>query len=72
MYSTVNQIEVRQMNNTFIRGAKLIDTITMLNGIIQCVEGCKLINENVIVLSNYRAYVVNINFEQYFSKQLSL
>ena len=59
------------MDTTFIRGAKLIDTIAISNGIMQCVEECKLINENAIVLSDYRAYMVDINLEQYFSKQLS-
>ena len=59
------------MDNTFIRGAKLIDTIAILNRIMQCVEGYKLINENIIILSDHRAYVVDINLKQYFSKQLS-
>ena len=68
VYSAINQIKVRQMDNTFIRGSKLIDTIAISNRIIQCVEGCKSIDKNSIILSNHRAYLVNINLKKYFSE----
>jgi len=71
VHSTINQIEMRNIDNTFIRGSKLIDTITMSNGIIQYIKECRLIEENAIVLSDHHVYLVDVNLEQYFSKQFS-
>jgi len=44
----------------------LIDSIAVTNGILEYVEGCKLLGNNKIVYSNHRAYVVDIVIEEYF------
>ena len=59
------------MDNTFVRGSKPIDTTAITSELMKYMEGCRLLYENEIVLSDYRSYLVDINFESYFSEQLS-
>ena len=60
------------MDNTYKIGSRPIDSITALQGIINCIEGYKLVEVNKVVLSDHRGYLVDINFELYFFKQMSV
>ena len=59
------------MNNAFVRGLSLINTITMSARILQFAEGCKLFETSKFALSDHRAYAVDINLKEYFREQLS-
>ena len=57
-----------EMDSTHKKGSKLIDFITAMPRIISCIEGFQLIEVNKIVINNHRGYLININFEIYFSE----
>ena len=59
------------MDNIFIRGSAPINTIAILLGLSKFVEGCKLFKTNKFVVSDHRAYIININLEGYFGEELS-
>ena len=56
------------MDNTFAKGLAPIDTIVMLSGIMQFVEGCKLFETNHFIIANHRACMVYVNLEEYFGE----
>ena len=58
------------MDNTFVWGLKPIDAVAIMSELMKCVKGCKLIYENEMVSSDYYRYIIDINFESYFDKQL--
>jgi len=60
------------MDNIHIDGSKSIDSIAVTLNIIECIEGCKLLEANEVMITDYRFYLVDINFECYFEVQLSL
>ena len=40
-------------------------------GIIDCIEGYVLLETNEIFISDYRSYLFDINFEEYFGETFS-
>ena len=56
------------MDKIYIRGSTSIDSITVLPKISEFVERCRLMNHNSIVLSDYRAYIVDMNIKAYFNE----
>jgi len=48
-----------------------INSIAATHGILEFIEECKLLPYNEVIFSDHRAYVVNINLEEYFNEQLS-
>ena len=59
------------MDNTHQIESKYIDTIAATENILEVIEGCKLVKAKDIILNYHRAYIVDINFEEYFQKKLS-
>ena len=53
------------------RGPKCIDSIATTLTIIQYVEGSVLKERNEIINTDYRAFIVDINLEDYFKKTFS-
>ena len=53
------------------RGSRLIDTIAATTGIMQVIEGCKLIETNEIVISDYHTYIIDVNLSNYFEEYFS-
>ena len=49
-----------------MKGSSLIDSITVLEGTLEYVEGCKLLENNEIVCLDYQSYLVDINLKKYF------
>ena len=60
------------MDNIHITGSKPIDSIVAIPYIMDSIEGYKLLEANKVLLIDHRLYLVNINLEQYFKRQLSL
>ena len=71
VHSRINNIPLKEMDKTYINGSNSIDTIAVSEGIMEYVEGVKLIAHNEIVTMDHRAYVVDINMEEYFSDEFS-
>ena len=66
MYYIFNKILFEEIDNTHIAGSRPIDTYAITPNIMECVEGCKLIKTNDIIIIDYRAYIIDINFKKYF------
>ena len=56
------------MNKTCKSESKPIDS----SGIIEYVEGCEVINYNDIIETYYRAYMIDINIDEYFKEEVSV
>ena len=63
-----NNILIDQLDSTNIKGSSPIDTIAYSNGLVEFVEGCKLVGNNEILFSDYKAYTIDINLEEYFQE----
>ena len=59
------------MDKIYIRGSKLIDSIVMSLDITEYVKRYKLLSYTKVIISDYRSYLIDINFEAYFDEQLS-
>ena len=63
-----NRIPVKELDKTCMKGSNPIDSIVVLEGVIEYVEGSKLLDHNKILCLDCRAYIVDINFEEYFGE----
>jgi len=54
-----------------VRGSKSIDSIAVTLELIEFVENCQLLETNDIVITNHRAYLIEVNLSKYFSKVFS-
>ena len=48
-----------------------IDSVAISVGAIQCIEGCQLLEYHDIVMSDYKAYLIDFNLEEYFQEEFS-
>ena len=60
-----------QMDKNYVRGSLPIDSIALSNGIMNYAEGLELSHQNKIVMSDYRACIMDINIEEYFDSNFS-
>lgn len=70
-HSRINNVALDEMDRTCINGNNPIDTFAVSEGLIEYVEGVKLVPHNEIVNSDHRAYIVDINIEDYFEDEFS-
>ena len=54
-----------------MRGSRLIDSIAVSEGLVEFIQGSKLLPYNEIVWSDYRDYAIDVNFEEYFNVEMS-
>ena len=66
IYHQYNNIPIDQLDSTNIKGSSPIDTIACSNRLLEFVEGSKLVRNNEILFLDYRAYIIDINLEDYF------
>ena len=71
VHSVINNIRKEEMDKTYVHGSNPIDTIAMSEGLLEYVEGSKLLSHNEIVNTDHRAYVVDVNLEGYFEDEMS-
>ena len=43
--------------------------IVITTRLLQCIDRCKIVECNEIILTNYRRYIVDFNLERYFSSK---
>ena len=70
-HSRVNNIPLASLDRTHVHGSNPIDTFAASEGLIDYVEGVKLVPHNEIVNSDHRAYIVDVNVEEYFNDEFS-
>ena len=66
-----NQIDWNNMDHTQVRGSKPIDTIAVSCGILEYIEGCRLMECKEITLTDHRSCLINLNLVDYFQGQTS-
>ena len=71
VHSRINRIENKDLDKTQVPRSNPIDLIAALEGLMEFIEGSKLLSHNEIVWSDHRAYVIDVNFEDYFNEELS-
>ena len=59
------------MNNTHNRDSSPIDNIAVSLGLIKVVKGHVLLETNDILISDYRSYMIDLNFQRYFDETFS-
>ena len=52
-------------------GSNSIDSIATSEGLMRFLEDSKLLPPNEIVRTNYRAYLIDANLEDYFNEEMS-
>ena len=67
----MNQVLLSEIDNIYIDRSKPINIIAVLPNIMECVEDCKLVDANELIINDHQAYLIDINFERYFEAQLS-
>ena len=60
-----------ELDKIYVHGSCPIDSLAVSEELIEFMEGLKLITHNEIVLSDYRAFIIDINFEDYFNDEMS-
>ena len=71
MHYKINEVLIRNLDNTNRNRLLAVDTIAMSYGIIDYINGCTLLEYNETMLSDHQAYLIDINFKDYFDEQLS-
>ena len=71
IHSRINNIEFENMSTTNKNGSKPIDTIAATEGIMEHVDGCKLLSHAEVVISDHRPCVIDVNLEEYFNECFS-
>ena len=66
-----NEIPMQQIGRTYKHGSRTIDSIAATSGIMDYIDGCKLLDYNDIVESDHRAYVIDIAIDDYFHTEIS-
>ena len=60
-----------RMDLTQKRGFNSINSIAVSLNLMKYVEGCKLLEINEVIATDYRSYIIDINFEEYFQENLT-
>ena len=71
IHQSMNMRYCERSDSTYKHGSKQIDSIAATNGIMNYIEGCRLMNYNEIIESDHRAFIVDIDIEEYFKDEFS-
>ena len=61
----------KNRDGTFEYGKKCVDIVLASEGILETVEGIKLIEYNEIVNPDYRGYFIALHLEEYFDEDFN-
>ena len=64
-------MSIQSIGKTHKYGSKPIDSFATTRGIMDYIDGCKLLGYNDIVETDHRSYVIEIALEDYFNEELS-
>ena len=71
VHSMHNRIPLKELDSTNINGSKPIDSIALSSGVIDFIEGAKLLGNKNVIITDHRAYMIDFNMEEYFQDQFS-
>ena len=71
IHPIVNAVPIHSIGKTYKNRSKPIDSIAATSGLIEYVDGYKLLGYNDVVESDHRSYMIEIAIEDYFNEQLS-
>ena len=71
VHSKINNVMIIQLDKTYKRGSRAIDSIAASSGIMEYIEGSKLVDYSEIVESDHRGYVIDVAMEEYFEIEFS-
>lgn len=57
------------MYKTYIHGSSPIDAVYASNGIMDYVDGCKILPNNEIIEADHRSYLIDIALDEYFEDE---
>ena len=63
-----NNIPLEELDKIYIDRSISNDLIAGIPRVLECIEGCKLVEHSNIVYSDHQGYIVNMNFEDYFKE----
>ena len=67
----INNIRMENLDKTYKNGSTPIDSIAATNGVMDFVEGCELLGYNEIVETDHRAYMIDVNINEYFDEEFN-
>ena len=71
VHQTTNGVELKEMNHTYSRGIKCIDSIVETPSTRKYVEGSSLRETNEIINTDHQSHVIDINLEECFKEEFS-
>ena len=71
VHSRINNVPLNELDKTFIYGSSAIDSVVVSERLMEFVEGSLLVSNNEIVNTDHRAYIIDINLEDYFNEEFS-
>ena len=71
MHSRINYAPLNKLDKTCICGSNAIDSVAVLEGLMDFIEGSLLVSDNEIVNTDNRVCVIDINLEDYFNEEFS-
>lgn len=71
VHSKLNNVAITQLDKTFKQGSRAIDSIAASRGVMNYIEGSRLVNYSEIVESDHRGYIIDVAMEDYFEMEFS-
>jgi len=71
VHAEINNIRMDLFDKTYKNGSKPIDSIAASCGIMDFIEGCELLNYNEFIDTDHRAYVIDVNIDEYFNEEFN-
>ena len=65
MHELINNPDIENRESIYQNSNKCVDIITAIARLILFIKGCKIINFNKILVTDYREFIANINMEDY-------
>ena len=69
LYSELNHSSSSFKDPTYTIESKQIDIVAIVEMILNYVDGCKLINFNEIIKTDYRGFLFDISLQEYFGEE---
>ena len=67
IHSTMNPNNDRDRDNTYKIGSKQIDAVMSIPDLLDSIQGSKLVDFNKVVNSDHRGFIIDVDFNEYFS-----
>jgi len=71
IYQSYNFIPEKELDKTYIRDFKYINSIAVTQNLLDFVEGSALLEASEIIITDHRAILIDINLDSYFKETMS-